>query len=133
MIEVPQLFISEEELGYRDEVERLKLITDAIQTVDIDPFTLVYCGIEGQPILNEGRLPVLYQTFGMSYMKFRERAEEKDKYGSAVEQNPLEYALASDHVPAMVTYEETMLTEDLAVDIWRPRGGSTLEEAVRTV
>ncbi len=102
---LPRLFISERNLDFLTEVEKVDTIAREIQSVEIDPFKLIYCGIEGCTILSSGQLPYRKKTFGMTYDLFKGIAHDIDYYGSAVEDNPLQYALYAEKTPAMVAYD----------------------------
>jgi hypothetical protein len=134
MSKVGQLFIPEKNLEILSEIEKVDLIARKIKGVKIDPSKLVYCGIEGKLILSRGKLPERGETFGFTYIEFRDLADDKDRYGSANEDNPLDYALMADHVPAMVTYDESGIVESHeGPNIWLPKPGGTLAEAARVV
>ena len=108
---VELLFISPKELENKSELEKLTLIAHYLGDIGLDPPGLLYCGIEGTPLLEGGELRDRRMTFATSHRKMMEAAREIDTTGHTSDAwYPLKYAFKPQvAIPALITYDRSQM------------------------
>lgn len=136
------LHIPKAHLDSLPETEKLKLISHNLGAVGLDACSLLYCGVEGKPLLDGVAQNARFTTFAASYRKIEMAAQDIDTEGSTAELGyPLDYAHKEGvEVPAILVYDRTLLVPVYPEDDedwdwqeeWTHRDkGSSIDEARR--